>query len=93
MFEPNLTNNYDGTYTATARCTCKPGCPNVTTATIPGAGLFQWRQGATAQQAFPHLTASEREALFITGMSGECWDALFADDEDAESYVGLDEED
>lgn len=34
-----------------------------------------------AQDAFPELTPAERE-LLISGLCGECWDALFDDEDD-----------
>ena len=40
----------------------------------------RWRSGALIQEAFPNLTASEREFL-LTGATAEEW-ATFAQDED-----------
>lgn len=42
----------------------------------------QWRAGLLlVQQAFPDLSADDREAL-ITGIDGECW-SLMGEDDDA----------
>lgn len=37
--------------------------------------------GKHAQDAFPYLSAQEREML-ISGICGACWDNLFADEEE-----------
>jgi hypothetical protein len=37
---------------------------------------MRWQLGEKVQDAFPHLTDSEREML-ITGTCDECWDYLF----------------
>jgi len=39
--------------------------------------------GVHAQDAFPYLSAGEREML-ISGICGACWDKLFADEEEDE---------
>ena len=78
MIEPMWTENYeDGTYTATVRCACGA----VVSATVDGADLFKYRQGAYVQDAFPYLSADAREALFISGICGTCWDNLLGEDE------------
>lgn len=78
MMEPTWTENYiTGSYTATATC----DCGRETRATVSGPELFRYRQGAFVQDAFPHLTSAQREALFISGICGVCWDSLFGDDE------------
>lgn len=78
MIEPTWTENYvTGSYTATQIC----ACGQETRATVAGAELFRFRQGAHVQDAFPHLTADQREALFISGICGTCWDNLFGDED------------
>lgn len=42
-----------------------------------------WRTGTYIQEAFPNLTAGERE-LLMTGTHDACWDALWAEVEEAE---------
>lgn len=78
MIQPNITSNYDDTYTVSATCQCG----NVTEAIVPGPGLFRYNQGAFAQDAFPSLSGAEREALFISGTCASCWDAMFSDVDD-----------
>lgn len=78
MSEIEWTQNFeDGSYTASRMC----DCGYVTTATVEGYSLFQYRQGAFVQQAFPDLTPDEREAIFMTGICGGCWDKMFGEDE------------
>ena len=47
--------------------------------------FWMWsEQGICAQNAFPYLTANEREAL-ISGICPKCWDDMFKEgDEDEE---------
>ena len=47
---------------------------------------LDWKDGASAQDAFPYLSASERE-LLISGICPTCWDKTFGDAEE-ESYTG-----
>ena len=35
----------------------------------------KWRSGTIIQEAFPYLSASQREAL-ITGLCQQCWDNI-----------------
>lgn len=51
--------------------------------TVPGDGLYRYRQGAHMQDAFPNLSADDREFL-ISGMSAEAWDAAFSGEDDDE---------
>lgn len=43
--------------------------------------VWQYRNGALLQQAFPNLTAEERE-FFKTGYTPEDWEMLFGRSED-----------
>lgn len=79
MFEPKITDNYDGTYTVRRNCVrCK--CESV--GVVTGPELFAYRQGSFVQDAFPSLHAAQREALFISGVCPVCWDEMFSDEED-----------
>lgn len=78
MIEPMFTNNYDDTYTVQAMC-CS--CSGITTDLIGAPDLFRYRRGTHAQDAFPYLTASAREALFVSGLCGACWDAMFGEED------------
>lgn len=44
-----------------------------------------YKQGAFAQDAFPAMTASEREQI-ISGTHPKCWKLLMADLEEEETY-------
>lgn len=37
---------------------------------------LDWQDGMTAQEAFPYLSANDREML-ISGICPSCWSALF----------------
>lgn len=90
MIEPTFTDMYNGTYHVTNPCV---SCGHVTKADVQGPDLFQYRQGAMAQVAFPYLSATQREALFISGICGFCWDNLFpAEDDESEDWVGLEDD-
>lgn len=72
------------TYTFTGNCIVT-GKPH--SVTVPAAGLFAYRQGASIQSAFPGLSAEDREFL-ISGTSPEGWREMFGDpdgdDDDSE---------
>ena len=44
---------------------------------------WDWQDGALVQDAFPYLTADEREML-ISGICPKCWDKTFGGDEEEE---------
>ena len=61
--------------------TC-PICSKVNTITIKTVSdLDAWRKGAYAQDAFPYLSAEDREVI-ISGICGSCWDKMFPDEEE-----------
>jgi hypothetical protein len=43
---------------------------------VPREQYEAWRSGVLAQNAFPQLSADERE-MIISGTHPECWDAMF----------------
>jgi len=43
---------------------------------LPAAGLYALRRGAHIQDAFPGLSAADREFV-LTGLSGEGWQRMF----------------
>lgn len=49
-----------------------------------------WQNGELAQNAFPYLTANEREIL-ISGICPSCWDNMFSEDEDEDYEPDYDE--
>lgn len=51
-----------------------PGCGKQETLTVTREGLVAWRdQNAMIQEAFPDLSADQRE-LLVTGYCPKCWD-------------------
>lgn len=79
MIEPTFVQNYeDDTYTVSHICSCG----RKTEAVVSGPALFRYRSGAFVQDAFPNLTAGEREALFVTGICVRCWNDMFGDDDE-----------
>lgn len=45
------------------------------------ASYEKWQGGAFVQNAFPTLTAEEREVL-VSGSHADCWDEAYDDEED-----------
>lgn len=52
---------------------------------------LDWQDGEHAQNAFPYLSANEREML-ISGICPDCWDKMFWQEEDEDSDENLDED-
>lgn len=48
---------------------------------VSNQGYVAWYSGMNIQDAFPELSADDRE-LLMTGTCPECWDKLFGDDEE-----------
>lgn len=66
--------------------TC-PFCGKTTPVQIRRVADYNaWQNGALAQDAFPHLSADEREML-ISGICPKCWEKTF--EEDKERYGEL----
>lgn len=60
-----------------------PYCQTATLVFVNEADYLRWCDGELAQNAFPYLSADEREQL-ISGICPSCWDDMF--------YVGDDDE-
>lgn len=58
-----------------------PWCGKEYTFNVPITGYTAWRNGALIQDAFPTLTAEEREYM-LTGYCKACQDKLFGNEED-----------
>ena len=58
-----------------------PRCGKQTEITVKGPDLFEYNQGAFIQDAFPYLSAADRERL-MSGYCGPCFDSLFAGEDD-----------
>ena len=58
-----------------------PFCGRSHTILVRGEDYFAWQGGKCAQDAFPYLSADEREML-ISGICPQCWDNMFGEEED-----------
>ena len=47
---------------------------------VPMDRFFLWKGGMSTQDAFPSLSADEREML-ISGICPQCWDKMFGKEE------------
>lgn len=70
------TNNRE--VTVVTRC---PFCGRASEVEVNEMDYLDWQDGALAQDAFPYLSASEREML-ISGICDSCWDGMFGDEYD-----------
>lgn len=59
-------------------------CGEESFASITSKEYDLYQRGAFASQAFPNLTAGERELFFLSGICDICWDILFAEDDEDE---------
>jgi hypothetical protein len=57
-----------------------PACKKTYEFEISKADYSNWRQGMFVQDAFPYLTADQRE-LLMTQTCGACWDVLVPPEE------------
>lgn len=58
-----------------------PGCKKDASVVVDDAGVKAFRNGALVQDAFPGLTADQREQI-ISGYHGPCFDVLFPSEEE-----------
>ena len=56
-----------------------PFCGHGNEVEVNEADYWDWDDGVLAQDAFPYLSASEREML-ISGICNQCWDKMFRED-------------
>lgn len=72
--------------------TC-PMCGKAYELTVPTDGYFAWRvEGALVQDAFPEMSASDREML-ISGICEECQEDIFGDDfEESDDWPDWDDD-
>ena len=67
-------------YTIETYC---PFCGKPHTVNVHAADWHAFEDGALVQDAFPYLSANERE-LLISGICPTCWNSMFGDDEEGE---------
>lgn len=69
-----------------------PICHTTHELEVPFEAFCAWQAGALVQDAFPMLSANEREML-ISGICPPCWDNLFApSEEEVEEWLEEDED-
>ncbi len=68
-----------------------PVCGKLSWVVVEESDLFAWQNGALVQDAFPYLSAEERE-LFISGICSDCWDRMFGAEETKELELEEEEE-
>lgn len=56
-----------------------PLCGTESTVFVEKEDMDKWDEGALVQNAFPYLTAGEREVL-ISGVCTPCWDRSFGEE-------------
>ena len=66
-----------------------PYCGENYIVVVNAEDYFTWCEGALVQDAFPYLTASERE-LLISGICPSCWDKMFGGDLEEEDDDEID---
>ena len=55
-----------------------PFCDEYHEVLVSEANYAEWQGGELAQNAFPYLTADEREIL-ISGICPDCWGRMFGE--------------
>lgn len=75
------TNRPDVNSTLVASCL---NCGKSESIDVPTSSIEVWDngRGAFVQDAFPMLTAEQREFFFLSGLCATCWDDLFLGVED-----------
>lgn len=63
--------------TIATRC---PFCGHANFIEVHEDDYWRWQDGALVQNAFPYLSADEREML-ISGICPKCWDGMFGEEE------------
>lgn len=60
-----------------------PICRKETEITVRFEDFLAWQEDTHAEDAFPYLSANEREML-ISGVCPSCWDSMWDDEEEEE---------
>ena len=59
-----------------------PNCGKICSVQVHEKDLLKWKAGMLVQNAFPYLTADEREVIFLSGFCNKCWDSLMKPDDE-----------
>lgn len=78
LYNPTKTIDLEGYFVTSHDC---PVCHTSATIVITPEQLYAYNQGAYAQEVLNYYEPDIVER-FITGICGECWNELFAADED-----------
>ena len=70
--------NYHEVCIVTRPC---PFCGHFHEVEVNDMDYLDWKDGELIQNAFPYLSASERE-LLVSGICPTCWDKMFKTDDD-----------
>lgn len=81
MVNGTVTPNANGTVRWTAQDGCMVCTVPVVVDQLDPAAVEAWQAGKLAQDAFPGMSAGEREAL-VGGVHARCFEELFADADD-----------
>ena len=68
--------NVNGFITIESEC---PFCHDTNEIEVRMGDFFKWQEGELAQNAFPYLSADEREML-ISGVCPKCWAKTFGEE-------------
>jgi hypothetical protein len=60
-----------------------PFCGHANEVAVNEIDYLDWQDGMMAQDAFPYLSADEREKL-ISGICPTCWEKYFGSDEESD---------
>lgn len=63
--------------------TACPFCGHANEVEVNEMDYLDWQDGELAQNAFPYLSADEREML-ISGICSNCWNKYFGSDEESD---------
>ena len=74
------TLDYDSAIIVITAC---PFCDKAHEVLVNEEDYLDWQDGELVQNAFPYLSASERE-LLITGIDDTCWNGMFGGEDDDE---------
>ena len=58
-------------------------CDHEETITVPEADYISWHNGEYIQDAFPYLTAGQRQ-LMLSNTCDDCWNKFFPEENDNE---------
>lgn len=61
-----------------------PFCGHADAVFVNEDDYWDWQDGVLVQDAFPYLSANEREML-ISGCCSQCWDKMFPSEQEEET--------